>query len=80
MPLDASVEDLLRDLVPQVLGAVTRQFGDFSAAEDAVRSHLLERAGDDAAAVVHYRTAAARTTSIAERDYLTMKAARLAQG
>ena len=44
----------------------------------AVRGHLLERAGDCAAAIDHYRAAAARTTSIPERNYLTMKAARLA--
>ncbi len=45
---------------------------------DAVRAHLLERAGDAARAAAHYRAAAARTTSVPERDYLTMKAARLA--
>ena len=44
----------------------------------AVRGHLLERAGHGAAAIEHYRAAAARTTSIPERNYLTMKAARLA--
>ena len=46
----------------------------------AVRAHLLDRAGDRAAAIALYRTAAARTTSIPERHYLTMKAARLAAG
>jgi RNA polymerase sigma factor (sigma-70 family) len=45
---------------------------------DAVRAHLLERAGDLAAAVEHYRAAADRTTSIPERDYLLTRAARLA--
>jgi RNA polymerase sigma factor (sigma-70 family) len=45
---------------------------------DAVRAHLLEMAGDRDAAIVHYRTAAGRTTSLAERDYLTTRAARLA--
>jgi RNA polymerase sigma factor (sigma-70 family) len=44
---------------------------------DAVRGHLYERAGDRDRAVAHYRAAAERTTSIPERDYLTMKAARL---
>jgi RNA polymerase sigma factor (sigma-70 family) len=44
---------------------------------DAVRGHLLERAGDRAAAQHHYRRAADRTTSAPERDYLLMKAARL---
>jgi RNA polymerase sigma factor (sigma-70 family) len=45
---------------------------------DAVRAHLLERAGDSEAAVRHYRAAAERTTSIPEKNYLTAKAARLA--
>lgn len=44
---------------------------------DAVRGHLLEMAGDHERAVEHYRAAAERTTSIPERDYLTIKAARL---
>jgi RNA polymerase sigma factor (sigma-70 family) len=44
---------------------------------DAVRAHLLERAGrrDEAAAL--YRRAASRTTSVAERDHLTTRAARV---
>jgi predicted RNA polymerase sigma factor len=45
---------------------------------DAVRAHLLERAGDAEAAIAHYRAAARRTASLPERDYLTAKAARLA--
>ncbi len=44
---------------------------------DAVRAHLLERAGDHDAAVISYRHAAARTTSLPERNYLLMRAARL---
>jgi RNA polymerase sigma factor (sigma-70 family) len=44
----------------------------------AVRAHLLEMAGDPAAAVRHYRTAAAKTGSLPERNYLLMQAARLA--
>jgi RNA polymerase sigma factor (sigma-70 family) len=44
---------------------------------DAVCGHLLERAGDREAARRHYRRAAERTTSIPERNYLLMKAARL---
>jgi predicted RNA polymerase sigma factor len=32
---DQAIEDLLRDLVPQVLGAVVRRYGHFDAAEDA---------------------------------------------
>src|ERR1700730_14297152 len=45
---------------------------------DAVRAHLLEKTGDYEAAIEHYRLAAARTTSIPERNYLIMQAARLA--
>jgi RNA polymerase sigma factor (sigma-70 family) len=45
---------------------------------DAVRAHLLELSGDRDAAIAHYRTAAGRTTSVAERDYLAARAARLA--
>jgi RNA polymerase sigma factor (sigma-70 family) len=45
---------------------------------DAVRGHLHERLGDHARAIAHYRAAAERTASTPERDYLTLKAARLA--
>ena len=44
---------------------------------DAVRAHLMERAGDVAAAIAGYRRAAERTTSLPERSYLLAKAARL---
>ena len=44
---------------------------------DAVRAHLLERAGDREGAAAHYRRAAERTTSVPERDYLIMRAGRL---
>jgi predicted RNA polymerase sigma factor len=44
---------------------------------DAVRGHLHERAGNPEAALAHYRAAAARTTSIPERNYLIDRAARL---
>jgi RNA polymerase sigma factor (sigma-70 family) len=44
---------------------------------DAVRAHLLELAGDHQAAIAHYRTAAGRTTSLPERNYLVTQAARL---
>ncbi len=47
---------------------------------DAVRAHLHERAGDVASAIAGYRAAARRTASAPERDYLLMKAARLASG
>ena len=43
----------------------------------AVRAHLLERAGNREAAIEHYRAAAAKTTSIPERDYLITRASRL---
>lgn len=44
---------------------------------DAVRAHLLERAGDTAAARECYRRAARMTRSIAERQYLALRAAAL---
>ena len=44
---------------------------------DAVRAHLLELAGDTAAAQAHYRMAAERTTSPPERRFLALQAARL---
>jgi RNA polymerase sigma factor (sigma-70 family) len=39
-----NVEDLLRELAPQVLGALVRRSGDFDAAEDAVQEALLAAA------------------------------------
>ena len=47
---------------------------------DAVRAHLLERAGDGEAAILHYGRAAGRTTSAPERSYLMTRAARLRDG
>jgi RNA polymerase sigma factor (sigma-70 family) len=44
---------------------------------EAVRAHLLEMAGDGAAALSSYRIAARRTTSLPERRYLESRAARL---
>jgi predicted RNA polymerase sigma factor len=44
---------------------------------DAVRAHLHERSGDRAEAVRRYRSAAAGTKSLPERNYLFAKAARL---
>jgi predicted RNA polymerase sigma factor len=44
---------------------------------DAVRAHLLERAGERDSALALYRSAAQKTTSIPERNYLVMRAARL---
>jgi RNA polymerase sigma factor (sigma-70 family) len=37
-------ENLLRELAPQVLGAIVRRFGDFASAEDAVQEALLAAA------------------------------------
>src|SRR5712671_4879627 len=39
-----SAQDLLRDLAPQVLGAVIRRFREFAAAEDAVQEALIAAA------------------------------------
>jgi predicted RNA polymerase sigma factor len=39
--LDTRSEHLLRELAPQVLGAVVRRFSDFAAAEDAVQEALI---------------------------------------
>ena len=44
----------------------------------AVRAHLLEMAGDHQEAIAEYRTAAGKTTSIPERNYLMAQAGRLA--
>jgi predicted RNA polymerase sigma factor len=44
---------------------------------EAVRAHLLEMTGDHDAAITHYRIAASRATSVPERNYLMMQAARL---
>ena len=42
--LESAVGHLLRDLAPQVLGAVARRHGDFAAAEDAVQEALIAAA------------------------------------
>ncbi|MGW5706475.1 RNA polymerase sigma factor [Amycolatopsis japonica] len=41
---DSGVEDLLRELSPQVLGAVVRRYGHFDLAEDATQEALLAAA------------------------------------
>jgi RNA polymerase sigma factor (sigma-70 family) len=46
---------------------------------EAVRAHLLERVGDRDGAVKHYRSAAAKTANLPERDYLIARAARLSE-
>ena len=38
---DATSEHLLRELAPQVLGAVARRFRDFSSAEDAMQEAMI---------------------------------------
>ena len=40
-PWDATSEQLLRELAPQVLGAVARRFRDFVSAEDAVQEAMI---------------------------------------
>jgi RNA polymerase sigma factor (sigma-70 family) len=40
-PYDVPFEHLLRELAPQVLGAVARRFRDFSSAEDAVQEAMI---------------------------------------
>ncbi len=47
---------------------------------DAVRAHLLERAGRRGEAVASYLRAAERTSSLPERNYLLTQAARLREG
>ncbi|WP_342213285.1 sigma-70 family RNA polymerase sigma factor [Nocardia wallacei] len=47
---------------------------------DAVRGHLYEMAGDRPAAIAAYAAAARRTTSVPERDYLTIRGAQLREG
>src|SRR5690349_11017949 len=43
-PSDTTVGSLLRELAPQVLGAVVRRHGDFEAAEDAMQEALIAAA------------------------------------
>lgn len=44
MTTGRSTEGLLREVAPQVLGAVVRRYGDFASAEDAVQEALLAAA------------------------------------
>jgi RNA polymerase sigma factor (sigma-70 family) len=41
---DPAIEDLLRELAPRVLGALTRRYGSFETAEDAVQEALIAAA------------------------------------
>lgn len=43
--LEPPVDDLLRTLAPQVVGVLTRRYGDFAAAEDAVQDAWWTRPG-----------------------------------
>ncbi|HEY7286525.1 MAG TPA: sigma-70 family RNA polymerase sigma factor [Vicinamibacterales bacterium] len=43
-PLSPALEQLLRELTPLVVGAITRRFGDFAAAEDATQEALIAAA------------------------------------
>ena len=44
MTADARVEDLLRELAPQVLGVLVRRYEDFAGCEDAVQGALVAAA------------------------------------
>jgi predicted RNA polymerase sigma factor len=46
---------------------------------EAVRAHLLERAGKCEDSIASYRRAAERTASASERNYLLLQAARLSE-
>jgi predicted RNA polymerase sigma factor len=41
MKLEPGVEGLLRELAPQIVAALTRRYGHFELAEDAVQEALL---------------------------------------
>jgi predicted RNA polymerase sigma factor len=41
---EARLDDLLRQLAPQILGALVRRYGHFEASEDAVQEALLAAA------------------------------------
>jgi predicted RNA polymerase sigma factor len=41
---EARLDDLLRQLAPQILGAIVRRYGHFEASEDAVQEALLAAA------------------------------------
>jgi predicted RNA polymerase sigma factor len=63
---EPALEGLLRDLAPQVLGALVRR-----------HAHLLEQAGDPPAAREFYLRAARMTSSLPEQRYVTRRAALL---
>jgi predicted RNA polymerase sigma factor len=59
-----------------MLDSLTARLGDHHRLRS-VRAHLLEQAGDTAAAADEFRAAAARTANLRERHYLATQAARL---
>ena len=59
-----------------VLADLDQQLGDHHWLHS-VRAHLLELAGDRAAAIIEFAAAATRTANARERDYLTTRATRL---
>ena len=59
--------------------APTASETDWQQILDAVRAHLLERAGDTVAARESYLRAARMTVSAPEQRYLALRAARLRQ-
>jgi predicted RNA polymerase sigma factor len=67
------------DAVLALLDGLDQRLGDHHRLH-AVRAHLLEQAGDAAAAAAEFRAASARATNLREQQYLTTKAARLAAG
>jgi predicted RNA polymerase sigma factor len=69
------LEQVWRRCAPDVLAALVRCYGDFDAAEDAVRAHLLEMDGRFEEARAAYAIAARLATSIPEQRYLNTKAA-----
>jgi predicted RNA polymerase sigma factor len=59
-----------------LLGGLDEQLGDHHRLHS-VRAHLLEQTGDRERAIEEFRAAAARTTNLRERQFLTIRAARL---
>ncbi|AYF76822.1 sigma-70 family RNA polymerase sigma factor [Nocardia yunnanensis] len=89
---DVMLEDLLRELAPQVLGALVRRTGDFDAAEDALQEALLAAATQWPAEVVpgnprawlisvaHRRMIDAIRSEVSRRNRETANAIRDPQG
>ena len=78
------VGKLLRQLAPQVLGAVVRRYGNFDTAEDAVQEAMLAAATQwpndgvpDNPKGWLITVAARRATNLAQQRYLNRQAAKL---